>query len=273
MVYSGTTIGSVGVADALGGAVSGNADLVLFVVIGALGGAHCLGMCGPLVSTYADRITAQRETSRRRLTLFDVRQHALFNLGRTAGYALVGAVLGALGGAIGRLGGLMPATAVIRGGMGVVVGALIVAAGIGYLSGATMTATVPLSGLGSLFERVTGRLTAKIDRFAGSTGIAGLGVIHAMLPCPILFPAYLYAFVAGDPIRGTIALALLGLGTLPTLLVYGLALGSLSVTHRRVLHRAMGAAFLILGLLPLAHGLALLGVDVPVPRVPYYQPL
>lgn len=268
-----TVLGLVGMADAFGGAVSGNVDLVLFLVIGALGGAHCLGMCGPLVSTYADRITVHRETSRQRLTLFDVRQHGLFNLGRTAGYALVGAVLGALGGAIGRLGGLTSVATVVRGGMGVVVGALIVAAGIGYLFGGTTTATLSIPGFGSLFERATARLTDEIDRVAGSSGIVGLGAIHAVLPCPILYPAYLYAFVTRDPIRAALALGLIGLGTLPTLLVYGLALGSLSVSHRRVLHRAMGVAFLILGLLPLAHGLALLGLDVPVPRVPYFQPL
>ncbi|MFB6078375.1 MAG: hypothetical protein ABEJ80_05305 [Halarchaeum sp.] len=38
-------------------------------------------------------------------------------------------------------------------------------------------------------------------------------------------------------------------------------------------HRALGVAFLLLGWLPIAHGLALLGVPVPHVELPDYQPL
>ena len=31
-------------------------DVALFVLIGLLGGAHCIGMCGPLVTLYASRM-------------------------------------------------------------------------------------------------------------------------------------------------------------------------------------------------------------------------
>ena len=34
------------------------ASLGVFLLIGLLGGARCLGMCGPLVTTYADRMRA-----------------------------------------------------------------------------------------------------------------------------------------------------------------------------------------------------------------------
>ena len=30
------------------------ADLAVFFLIGLLGGVHCIGMCGPLVTTYAE---------------------------------------------------------------------------------------------------------------------------------------------------------------------------------------------------------------------------
>jgi sulfite exporter TauE/SafE len=93
------------------------------------------------------------------------------------------------------------------------------------------------------------------------------------LPCPILYPAYLYALALGDPVRGAVALGLLGLGTVLTLLPYGLAFGSLSVARRQSLHRVMGVFFVALGYLPLAHGLMLFGVDLPYPDVPFYQPL
>ncbi|QAU12757.1 hypothetical protein EKH57_08495 [Halorubrum sp. BOL3-1] len=88
--------------------------VLLFAAIGLLGGAHCIGMCGPLVTVYASRMddaggrtdggeaTAARvsggATGREgHLTTYEVRQHALFNLGRAASYATVGTALGALG--------------------------------------------------------------------------------------------------------------------------------------------------------------------------------
>jgi sulfite exporter TauE/SafE len=268
---------SVGVLALVGEGLSGNVDLLLFLVVGALGGAHCLGMCGPLVATYADRVTAQRPAgARERVTLFDVRQHGLFNLGRTVGYVAVGALLGLVGSVVvGTAAAVTPVAATVRGVVGVVVGLFIVAAGLGYLARGTGSAgaltDAPL--VGGAFRRVSGFLTARVDRLAGSAGIVGLGTVHALLPCPILYPAYLYAFAVGDPVRGALALGALGVGTIPTLLAYGLAVGSLSVGHRRVLHRAMGAAFLLLGYLPLAHGLMLLGVGLPYPNVPFYQPL
>ncbi|MFW6317508.1 MAG: sulfite exporter TauE/SafE family protein [Halorubrum sp.] len=73
-------------------------DLFVFGLIGLLAGAHCLGMCGPLVTTYGDRMREARSgRNRDELTPFEVRQHLLFNLGRTAGYALVGGLFGLLG--------------------------------------------------------------------------------------------------------------------------------------------------------------------------------
>jgi sulfite exporter TauE/SafE len=260
------------------GGVTANADLLLFLVIGALGGAHCLGMCGPLVSTYADRITASGDDRRRdQLTVRDVRQHGLFNLGRTAGYAVVGAVLGLAGSlVVGSVTAVTSLSDVVRGSMGILVGLFILAAGVGYLfrgtaGGAAVGNSIPV--LSGVFRRVSGVLTGHLDRATNSTGIVGLGAVHAALPCPITYPAYLYAFVIGDPFRGALALALLGVGTIPTLLAYGLAIGSLSVRNRTLLHRTMGVAFLALGYLPFAHGLMLFGIHLPHPPVPYYQPL
>jgi sulfite exporter TauE/SafE len=259
----------------LGGLGSG-ADLLLFFIVGGLAGAHCLGMCGPLVSTYADRITAQRGSKEGRITVFDVRQHALFNLGRTVGYATVGGILGLAGAfVVGTAARLDPLAAPVRGAIGIAVGAFIVSAGAGYLvSGTTHATTLTgVPGLGPVFTRLTRALTSTVDRAAGSVRIAGLGTVHALLPCPILYPAYLYAFAIGDPVRGALALGVLGLGTIPTLFAYGLTIGSLSVRSRTLLHRAMGVAFLLLGYLPLAHGLMLFGIELPYPDVPFYQPL
>ena len=249
-----------------------NVEAAVFLVIGALGGAHCLGMCGPLVSVYADRLREQTGGAGA-LTFTEIRQHALFNLGRAAGYAAVGAVLAAVGAVtVGAFDAVAAVGTGVRATTGLAVGALIMVTGASYLRGGTGSLRLP-GRAGDVFGRVSRALTTRVDALVGDVRIVGLGLGHALLPCPITYPAYLYAFAIADPLRAAFLLSLLGLGTFPTLFVYGTLLGTLSVRWRRSIHRVLGVAFLALGYLPLSHGLMLLGVDVPHVHVPIYQPL
>ncbi|MFB6072127.1 MAG: sulfite exporter TauE/SafE family protein [Halobacterium sp.] len=259
------TGGAAGVAAAAAGLP--DAGVAAFFVVGLLGGAHCLGMCGPLVTAYGDRI----DSDGRGPTTRAVRQHALFNLGRTASYAAIGAALGALGGVLVDAGSLVAAGDVVRGVAGVVAGVAVIAAGVGYVAGGGSVlagASVPV--LGTAFAAVSGRLSARVDEWATGPGIVGLGAIHGLLPCPLLYPAFLYALATGSPATGGLTLAALGLGTFPTLFAYGTVLDAVGASFRRRLHRALGVAFLVAGTIPLAKGLTALGY--PVPHVPLPMP-
>jgi hypothetical protein len=247
-------------------------ELGLFFLIGLFGTGHCLGMCGPLVSLYADRMPSEGD----RLTGFHVRQHLLFNAGRATIYTL-------LGGAFGLLGALMFTTAnttipfgdEVRAATGVVVGATIVVVGAGYATGVggrVLSGSLPL--VGGLFARVHAALSARIDGWVGDEKIFALGFVHGFLPCPLLYPAFLYAFSQADPMRGATSLALLGAGTVPALLLYGTVLQSVPIRYRTLVHRLLGVAFVLLGVHTVAMGLTLLGYDVPhLLSLPFYQPL
>jgi sulfite exporter TauE/SafE len=238
--------------------------LAVFAVVGLLGGAHCLGMCGPLVTTYADRMPGYD----RGVTFAQVRQHLLFNLGRTASYA----ALGALAGLVGALAFEAAAVASIADGVravtGVAVGAFIVVTGVSYVvRGSTAIGhDVPVAS--AAFGRVYGAVTARVDDWVGGPRIAALGALHGLLPCPLIYPAYLYALARGSPVEGALSLAALGLGTVPTLFAYGVAFGSLGQRTRMRLHRALGVAFVALGYLALSHGLLAVGIHVPHPSIP-----
>lgn len=257
--------------------VADHVDLLVFLLIGLLAGAHCLGMCGPLVTTYADRFGGNETGDARRsnaLTTYEVRQHVLFNLGRATSYALIGGLFALVGAvAFASADQVVAAGHTVRGSIGVLVGIAIIASGLYYLRGsAGIPHGIPL--VGPLFGRISGLLVSRIDRLANSPGIVGLGAIHGLLPCPIIYPAYLYAFALGDPLRAALSLGVLGIGTIPALFIYGTMLGSLSTTNRVRLHRVLGVAFLVLGYVPLQHGLMELGiVHLPHPPIPYYQPL
>lgn len=223
--------------------VAGNMDLAVFLVVGVFAGAHCLGMCGPLVGVYAGRISSQRPTRRgEAVTLFEVRQHALFNSGRAIGYAAVGAAFGLLGGTVFTTVESVAAVGNgVRAATSILVGTVVFLGGLSYVfrgSRASLPGTVPV--VSTVFHRVSGGLTGRIDRLAGSVGIIGLGTVHALLPCPIIYPAYLYAFAIRDPFRGVLSLFVLGLGTFPSLFAYGTLLGTLTATQRAHFHRALG---------------------------------
>lgn len=275
-----------GPLDALGGQPVG---LGVFFAIGLLGGAHCLGMCGPLVTTYATRMRSDGagaatdgagvtggNPTQRRLDWREVRQHGLFNLGRTVSYATMGALLGGLGALLYDAAALVAVADAVRAVTGVLVGAFILATGVRYLLGETgggPGGIESLPGAAGLFDRVSGALLARVDAWVRGPRIVALGAVHAILPCPLLFPAYLYAFARGSPLEGALALGVLGLGTFPTLFALGTLWTEVSARTRVRLHRVLGALFLVLGLVALTHGLRLAGLPVPKIPLPVYQPL
>ena len=196
-------------------------------------------------------------------------EHALFNVGRATSYTVLGAAFGALGGAVFVTADQLTATAdLLRGGVGIAIGLFVIAAGVKYLFGGG-AAGIEIPGVG----RVTNWIAARIHGYVNSPGIVGLGALHGLLPCPILYPAYLFAFATGSAVSGAVALAALGIGTIPAVFLYGTLIEAVDAVHRRRLHRVLGALFVVLGYVLLAHGLMALGIHIPHPMLPHYQPL
>ncbi|ADJ16936.1 sulfite exporter TauE/SafE family protein [Halalkalicoccus jeotgali] len=255
--------------------VTAGYDLAVFFLIGLFGGAHCIGMCGPLVATYAERMETNDRWSGA-LTLYEMRQHALFNLGRTVSYACIGAVFGTAGallyGTIGLAGILGP----FQGAVGVLAGAAILVMGLtrlaGYRQGA-VEGIIAGTGVGSLFARSYTAISTRIDRWVNGVGILGLGALHGLLPCMLLYPAFLYVFAQGSPVYGLFALGTLGLGTVPSVFLYGTVIGSVSARQRQTVHYGLGVLFIGLGYVLLAMGFMRFGIMLPLPDIPYYQPL
>lgn len=238
--------------------------LATMVGLGLVGSVHCLGMCGPLVTTYADRLDDGGP-----LSLSEIRQQTLFNVGRTVSYTLLGGLFGAAGALLFDLAALARVSELVRGGVGVAVGLAIFAVGVGYLTrgrAVDVGRSVPL--VGGLFAWVSSALVARLDRLVDGPGMVALGAMHGLLPCPLLYPAFLYAATTGSAVTGALSLAALGLGTVPLVFAAGTAFGSLPTRRRAALHRVLGGVFLLLALVPLANGLAAFGVALPKPPLP-----
>jgi sulfite exporter TauE/SafE len=243
--------------------------LGLFFAIGLLSSAHCLGMCGPLVTLYSDRSRDGDD----RITWHQIRQQLLYNFGRTVSYAFIGALMGGLGSLVFDAAAVASVVDPIRGTVGILAGVVIIVTGFAYLRGQTAHTTISVPFIERRVSVLSAGLTRRVERWARGPRIAGLGALHGVFPCPILYPAYLYALATGSPVEGGIALAALGVGTVPALFLYGTVLETVSVGTRVRLHRALGVAFVVLGYLPLSMGLMAFGVHVPHFEIPVFQPL
>ena len=115
------------------------------------------------------------------------------------------------------------------------------------------------------------RLTDHNDDCVNEPGIVGTRAIHGLLPCPLLYPAFLSGFAQASAADDALSLAALGVETVPSLFLYGTLFQSVSMPTRLRLHRGLGVAFMLLGSMPLWHALVRLGVSLPGVPVPIHQ--
>lgn len=246
--------------------------LAVFFLVGLLGGAHCVGMCGPLVALYSERMNVSSDRPDV-LTLEEIKQHGLFNLGRGLSYTAIGAAFGFAGSVVFVTAREVTTVAYnVRAFAGLVVGAAIILVGTGYVSSGSSRSLLPVSWVSRGNRYIHEYITPRVDRWVGDRRIVGLGAVHGLLPCPLLYPAFLYAFIQSSVVGGAAALAALAAGTFPAVFLTGTLLGSTDIRHRKNLHRVLGVVFIVLGYIPLQHALAYFGVPLPHPPIPYYQP-
>ncbi len=178
------------------------ATLLAAFLLGMLGSAHCLSMCGGIMAAFALRKPAGGQSA--------LSMALTYNLGRVFSYTLIG-ILGA------ALAGLVPASdwPIAR----TLAGLVLVAMGL-YLGGWWY-------GLRHL-ERAGSRLWAHIRPLArGLTPGASLsqtlalGMVWGWLPCGLVYSALVYAAVQDDILRGGLIMLAFGVGTLPAVVAGG----------------------------------------------------
>lgn len=178
-------------------------------LVGLLGGTHCIGMCGGIVSA----LTVQAPGGPRQWPL-----HLAYNLGRISSYALAGAVLGAVGGAGLLLNDMLP----VQLALYVLANLMLVALSL-YLTGLTRAL--------ALTERAGQRLWARIQpftaRFLPARSVSRalpLGMLWGFLPCGMVYSVLTTALLTGSALRGAGLMLAFGAGTLPNLLLAGFLL-------------------------------------------------
>ncbi len=204
--------------------------LALFL-IGLLGGTHCIGMCGGIVSALS-----MGDGSRPSL-------HLAYNAGRIASYGVAGAIAGAMGGATIALSGQLPARIFLF----LLANLMLIALGL-YLMGLSQA----LAFSERFGQKLWRHLQPLTKRFLPVRTVAQafpLGLLWGWLPCGLVYSALITALTSGSALRGAGMMLAFGLGTLPNLLLAGLLAARLKA------YAANRGVRTLAGLLVLAFGL------------------
>ncbi|MDX1367196.1 sulfite exporter TauE/SafE family protein [Pseudomonas sp.] len=204
-------------------------QLLSALILGLLGGGHCLGMCGGLMGALTLAIPAEQRAQRFQLLLS-------YNLGRILSYATAGLLLGMAGWALAN----SPAAMLLR----VVAALLLIAMGL-YLAG-WWSGLTRIEALGRGLWRYIQPLTRRFMPVTSLPRALLLGGLWGWLPCGLVYSTLLWAASQGDALDSAALMLAFGIGTLPVLLATGMAAERMTALLRKQGVRMAGGLLVIL---------------------------
>jgi hypothetical protein len=213
------------------------------VLTGLLGGVHCAGMCGGIVTA----LVGQSAGNARPWLM-----HLAYNAGRVTSYGLAGAAAGALG----SIGLMLDKWLPVQVALYVAANLLLIALGL-YLAG--MRSPIPH------LERLGGGLWRRIQpitrRFLPADSVPkawALGLLWGWLPCGLVYTVLFTALLSGSALKGAILMLAFGFGTLPNLMAAAALLQrSRSLLASRTARVISGAIVMAFGVYGIAHAVSL----------------
>ena len=211
-------------------------NLLSALLVGLLGGVHCVGMCGGIVGALS--LGIQREGGRSGLPVMFA-----YNGGRLLSYTVAGGLMGGVGWIAAHAGDLRQVQSILQ----LVAGLFMVAMGL-YLAGWWFgLARLERAG-GVVWRRVepVGRRLMPV-RHAGQALV--LGALWGWLPCGLVYSVLIWSISAGNALDGAALMLAFGIGTLPNLLAMGVAANRLAAfTRNPWVKRGAGSLVLAFGL-------------------------
>ncbi|MEK7811135.1 MAG: sulfite exporter TauE/SafE family protein [Pseudomonadota bacterium] len=219
-------------------------SLIAVLLVGLLGGVHCLGMCGSIVGVFTAQVPppiqlspggrkGERLSLRERIGFNGATRwpfHLAYSLGRITSYAIAGALVGS----IGQAGLLMRDAVPVQHLLFALSSVMLVALGL-YLAG-VWGAVRQLERAGGVLWKFLQPFTTRLLPVNNVPRALGLGALWGWLPCGLVYSVLLTALASGSALNGALIMLVFGLGTLPNLLAIGLFWESIKhwVQSRRV---------------------------------------
>ncbi len=206
-------------------------------LVGLLGGSHCVGMCGGIVSAVSMHLPNQTKSRPKILFLI------AYNAGRILSYTLAGVLAGLLGASSFFLNHMLP----IQHLLYFISSLMLILLGL-YLAGFWYGITYIENAGRSLWEKLQ-PYSKKFIPVQNLKQAFALGGLWGWLPCGLVYSVLIAAIATGNAISGGLLMLAFGLGTLPTLLAIGMTAVKLKATLQNIwVRRASGLMVLGFGL-------------------------
>ena len=216
-------------------------SLIGAFLVGLLGGGHCVGMCGGIVSAVSMHLPSQLKAP----THFQKNTPKIlfllaYNTGRILSYTIAGVLAGLVGASSFFLAHILPIQHLLYG----LSSLILIVLGL-YLSGIWHGATY--------LEKVGAKLWKAIQPYSknyipvqnlGQAFV--LGGLWGWLPCGLVYSVLIAAISTGSALNGGLLMLAFGLGTLPTLLAMGMTAVKVKATLQNLWVRRL-SGLLVLG--------------------------
>lgn len=218
--------------------------IVMAFTTGLLGAGHCIGMCGGLVGALSLSATGRPG---------GWSFHLLYNAGRIATYTVIGALVGWLGSALAYTDRFREVTRIllVASDLFVILIGLGTAGLFGWLNASRLDFPGPLRAMTGAVQR--------LRRLPPAVAALPLGLLFGFLPCGYLYAVAITAAQSADVATGALMLLAFGIGTAPSLLLFGGATQWLGTRARSWMLRCAGILVAAMGVVNLLRHLRMLG--------------
>ncbi|MDR2538762.1 MAG: sulfite exporter TauE/SafE family protein [Bifidobacteriaceae bacterium] len=231
--------------------VANSENTILYALLMGLtaGFSTCMALIGGLVAGMSARHSQQHPDA---TELQNFRPHLFFNLGRIAGFAGLGAVLGALG-------SIFTFSPMVQGIL------TILAAVFMLVIGLQLTGLFPRLTAFSLPPQIAEKLglDRQRKREYSHLGSIVLGVLTFFLPCGFTQSMQLFTVSTGSPMTGALVMGLFAVGTTPGLLLVGAVTSIMKGKAGKIALKFVGVLVVAFALSSFSSGLSVAGVRIP----------
>ncbi|MFG6159283.1 sulfite exporter TauE/SafE family protein [Halomonas sp. 1390] len=200
-------------------------------VFGLLGGAHCIGMCGGIMSALTFAVPPSMRSPARLSGLL-----LGYNLGRITSYMMAGALAAGLGTLI----ALSPQA---RLGLQALAAVMLILMAL-YIAD-WWKGLLRVEAVGRRLWRHLEPVGRRLMPVVRVPQAFALGAVWGWLPCGLVYSMLAWSLAIADPLRGATLMGAFGLGTLPALLATGLAARQLGALIRHPATRTLAALSII----------------------------
>lgn len=207
-------------------------------ILGLMGSLHCVGMCGPLAIAFCNR---EHYTPTQQL-----QSALLYNLGRTATYAILGFLFGSLGSIL-FLADLQQYTSIL-------LGVFLIAT---FFCSINIDKLINTNSAVHRYHNTIKNVISKMMIKSQAYNSFQLGLVNGLLPCGLVYLALAGALASGSISEGVLFMTFFGFGTIPMLFALTNGATLIPTNIRRRLQNIIPISTLIFGFFLIYRGFAI----------------